>query len=242
MSRKPSTGKERAAKEEERRERTARARTERPEPGRERDQPGVERVLPRNLRVHGPMRVREDEIRGPEQFVEVEPDHAAGEQRALQHVEVVIRALLAPIRCRSDPRSKQPACRGDDEPRDQRGHITLHVDVSTLPPEDHEQRRGERRRDGFRHQRADEQRGRDCVGACGLRSSSKRRYEKRGEQIEHERERVLLPPDIHATDSTLTGCSAKIAPASQAPLMASRWHTVTTRHAAITCRTTLTRW
>ena len=182
--------KERAAEEEQCGKRRTCARANRPQRERDRDEREVEVVLPDRRRIHRPVRVGEDEVGWPDDRPEIEADHAPGEQRALEHVEIVLRACGSdqmPL----DPRGEQPARRGDREPRQQRHHVTAPLDSSALPPEHHEQRGRERRRHRLGHQRAEEQRAR-YAKVAGLARVVEPQVRDCGEQVEHERERVLL--------------------------------------------------
>jgi AAA ATPase containing von Willebrand factor type A (vWA) domain len=148
-------GKQRAGEEEEGGERAARAAAEEPEGEAEKDEGERPDPLRERTGVGRPARVDENEVHGPEGLAEIEPHGASGDEDAFEKSELKLLAGSAEDVV-FDPGIEETDGGTEDEPGQERNDIVAPAERAAFPPEDDEERGGQRRGHRFREQGEDE--------------------------------------------------------------------------------------
>ena len=161
-----------------------------PQPDQQRQRREREQPLPRLHGVHRPSRIDEDQVRRPDELAQVEPDDASREQTALSQGQRKIGALSADAGA-LEPGGQPAGGAGEREPWRQRNHVAPPRKTAALPPEDHQQRGGQRRGDGLGQERDGKQAGGQGIG-CALPLVVEAQIGERRGEIEHGRNRILL--------------------------------------------------
>src|SRR5215831_1605197 len=108
------------------------------EAGGERDHAQRKQVLPDLSGVDFPVRVVESQVDGSDQLTQIKPYRSASDKHALNRRESEVRSLRAHVSPFHPCREKA----GRDarrKPRHQRKNVALQFQLSTLPPQNHEQ-------------------------------------------------------------------------------------------------------
>ena len=128
-------------------------------------------------------------MRGPEELAQVEPNHATGDQNSLNRADLKINALRADVGA-LDPRGREAARDAKEKKRNEWDDRLAPAKRAALPPENDQQRGGQRADDRLAEQGEDETDERESVVAT-IALLVEAQIEPGGAEIQHARQRVF---------------------------------------------------